>query len=103
VQGNNLIRNAKIKQGIAWLRDRDPVSILTPEQILTAWSKIAMSDLADPKDRMKALENLARSHAMFTDKQISLSYILEHTIRSLVQAGQITQDHLLLEHEDHSS
>jgi phage terminase small subunit len=47
--GYRLIRNDQVKQAIRSIRDRDPVSILTPEQILTAWSKIAMSDIADPK------------------------------------------------------
>lgn len=117
--GYKLVRNSQIKEGIKLVRSHDPVSILSPEQILKAWSSIATDPTASPQDRMKSLENLARSHAMFTEKSISLNYtksdrldqmtdlelnkLLEQTIRSLVKSDMIPIEILDSPSEDHSS
>ena len=108
--GYKNIRNDQIRDAIGWLRSSADASILMPEDILKAWTIIATDPLASVKDKNKALENLARSHAMFTDKTLNLNYtksdridsltdaelnkLLEQTVKQLVGSGMVKlEDH----------
>ena len=111
--GYKLIRNGKIKSALRMIRDHDPVSILSPDQIMIQWSTIASDPNANTSDRLRSLESLAKCHAMFTEKSISLQYtksdrldqmsdqelnkLLDQTIRSLVGSGTIDPSVLAIE------
>ena len=113
VQG---LRNLKLPKVIEAIQARTaamPDAVLNPQEILLHWSRIVRDPLTTSQDRQKALESLARSHAMFTDKSISLNYtksdridsltdkeldtLLAQTVRSLLD---VRPDLLTIGHDD---
>jgi hypothetical protein len=72
--GSRLLKDAKIVTAIQARTAAQPDTIMSPDMILQRWTAIANDPLVDHKTRHDALTALARSHAMFTDKSISLNY-----------------------------
>lgn len=73
VTAHRNLKHPKIVQAIKAKTLSQSAAVLSPQEILTKWSEIANDPDNDLKDRIKCLENLARSHAMFTDKQVNLN------------------------------
>jgi hypothetical protein len=106
VQGNRLLKNSKIKTVLQDRTAGDHAGILSPNDLLVHWSRVVSDPDSSPADKAKAADSLAKSHAMFTDKQISLNYtktdrldqltdneltsLLQQIISDLTGQGQIT-------------
>ena len=116
IQGKRNLDNAKVISAIQARTAGKPDTILSPNDLMAHWTSIINDPLASSQAKAKASESLARSHAMFTDKSISLNYnksdridqltdtelneLLSQTIKSLLDHKVISPDQLAIDQED---
>ena len=115
IQGKRNLDNAKVITAIQARTAGQPASIMNPDDLMEHWTRIISDPLAGPQAKAKASESLARSHAMFTDKSISLNYnksdridsltdkelndLLALTIKQMLEHKVISPDQLVIEHD----